>query len=174
MLPMWIWKLFSVDSVTDMPKSGQPCKTVKQLAGVGISLWESWKKLLQKWSLTLSVCSVSMQMLRQILASVHYSHPSLVNKLNNNNRHAGYSELVNAIPKHDVLYSDECAINHNLWSANVYVGSNKSQISTQNWNTICFVLWYGYQNKPCIGLVRYVLRGWANWHTHQTILSPML
>jgi len=37
----WKWKLFSVDSVTDMPKSRKPCKNVKQPAGAGISLWES-------------------------------------------------------------------------------------------------------------------------------------
>jgi len=54
-----------------------------------------------------------MQMLQQILVSVHYAHSSFVNKLNNN-RHAGFSELVNTIPKHDVLFSDERAMNQNL------------------------------------------------------------
>ena len=71
---------------------------------------------------------------------MHYVHPSFVNKLNNNNRHARFSEFVNCtVPKHDVPF-DECATKQNLQSRNVYFWSNKNQISTQNWNTICFVL----------------------------------
>lgn len=126
------------------------------------------KQMLQKWSLKLNACDVSMQMLHQILASMHYAHPSFVNKLNNNNRHVRFFECVNTIPKHDVLF-DECAINQNLRSRNVYFWSNKNQISTQNWNTICFALWYGHQYKSCIDLVCYVLKGWANWHTYPTM-----
>ena len=38
--------------------SGQPCKNVKQPAGVGTFLWESRNKLLQKWSLKLSAPGV--------------------------------------------------------------------------------------------------------------------
>ena len=117
----------------------------------------------------------SIQMLQQILASIHYVHPSFVKKLNNNNnRHARFSELVDTIPKHDVMFSDKCAITQNLWSRNVYFWSNKNQISTQNWNTICLALWYGHQYKQCILLVHYVPKGWANWHTYPTMLRPML
>jgi hypothetical protein len=80
-------------------------------------------------------------MLQQIPASMRYAHPSFVNKLNYNNRHARFFELVNTIPKHDVLF-DECAINQNLQSKNVYFWSNKNQISTQNWNKLlCVMIW---------------------------------
>ena len=57
---------------------------------------------------------------------MRYAHPSFVNKLNNNNRHARFFELVNTIPKHDVLF-DECAINQNLRSKNFIFGITKSK-----------------------------------------------
>lgn len=136
----WKWKLFSMDGVTDMPKSGEPCKNVKQWATVGASLWESRNKLPQKWSLNLGACGMIIQMLKQILASMHYVHPSFVKQLNNNNRHARFSYVVNTISKHHVPFSDECAVYQRPWSRSIYFCSNKTKFPPRTWTlfALCY------------------------------------